>query len=304
MSSVEAMTTIHLSTAFRRKDMQRAVADSGAGVILVPDGDRALLRLLTPNSWRWARSTQVVLLVMRVRAQSNGSAVLGLVMSEVKRLCRRFGRTVLGLNVLELVSVATSVVGDHEVVDPVSLSIDDHASKRVVEELGLVGDVYWFAVLGAITPRKNVPLIVDALCRASLDSAGILFAGRLSPDLEMEMPALIRRLDAAGIHHRECNKTLEDLDFDAVVRRVDCIVLAHSNEGSSGILGKASVAGTRLVCSGAQTLKEDIRNLPEMGEWVELVEPDLAGALSRARSARRPAPRAASGPREFAAKFF
>ena len=86
------------------------------------------------------------------------------------------------------------------------------------------------------------------------------------------------------------DRLLSDLELDAAIRRVDCVVLAHSNEGPSGLFGKAAAAGTRIVAAGAASLRADAGAIPEVAAWSPLDVVGLGAELDLARRKPRPDP--------------
>ncbi len=120
---------------------------------------------------------------------------------------------------------------------------------------------YWFGIIGAIDERKNVSLVMAAAQGLPPGQVGLLVAGRFSDatreslrEFGAELPGGVRLVD----------RVLTDEELDAAVAAVDCVVLAHSNEGPSGLFGKAVRAGTRILGAGAQSLRRDCEERPGM----------------------------------------
>jgi hypothetical protein len=63
---------------------------------------------------------------------------------------------------------------------------------------------------------------------------------------------------------------LSDESLDDAIAMSDCIIVAHTNEGPSGLLGKAAAAGTRVLAAGATTLRKDCMILGDSATWVPL----------------------------------
>jgi glycosyltransferase involved in cell wall biosynthesis len=175
-------------------------------------------------------------------------------------------------------------------VDPVLLADTSEDVATVRWRAGLGGDRYWFAVLGVIDARKNLDLVLDALLAARPPATGLCLAGRLDAAARAALHSRRTALATADVELVVVEDPLTNAEFDAFVRAVDCVVVAHSNEGSSGVLAKAASAGTRIVAAGARSLRRDCAALPDSSEWSELRPEPLARALVRARSAPRPRP--------------
>ncbi|MBZ5734976.1 glycosyltransferase [Nocardioides sp. TRM66260-LWL] len=143
--------------------------------------------------------------------------------------------------------------------DPVALAGGADEVAAVRAGLDLRDDVVWVGLLGALHPRKNVLLGLEALARCP-DHVGLLLAGRLQP--EDHRAAVLRRVDTlreAGRPVRVEDGFLDDARFDALIRAVDAMLLPYANQGPSGLVGKAVLAGTRVVASPSATLRGDAR---------------------------------------------
>ena len=103
---------------------------------------------------------------------------------------------------------------------------------------------------------------------------------------------LLAPLRAGGITVRLVDRVLTDIELDSAVVAADCLVLAHSNEGPSGLVGKAAAAGTRVLAAGAASLKTAAAALPDTATWCPLTPSTLAQALTTCAGQPRPAPRA------------
>jgi glycosyltransferase involved in cell wall biosynthesis len=256
--------------------------------VVVPDGDRFAQRLaLRP---RWTGSGDLSLLVMRPDRQPGLAA---LVRSALKRVLLRRAARMPNVRPVLLSSPFAPPAenpGLPVAVDPVILEDAPQDAGTVRNLVGLTADRYWFAVVGVIDTRKNLGVVLDALLAAGLPDAGLCVAGRIDPLARAELE--VRRADmvAAGLTLRLVEDALTNAEFDALVRAVECVVVAHSNEGASGVLAKAAAAGTRIVAAGARSLRRDCAALPEQSEWSELRADALAEALTRAYRSPRPAP--------------
>ncbi|MFD1506964.1 glycosyltransferase family 4 protein [Georgenia yuyongxinii] len=256
--------------------------------VLVPDGDRFAQRLaLRP---RWAGSGDLALLIMRpfphpgLAARARG-ALKGALLRRAGRM-RRAHLAVLS----SPFSPPPGWRGVAVAIDPVLLEGTPGDVAAVRRRVGLRADCYWFAVLGVIDARKNLDLVLDALLTARPPATGVCLAGSIDAAARAALDSRRGALTAAGIELVVVEARLSNAEFDALVRAVDCVVVAHSNEGASGVLAKAATAGTRIAAAGARSLRRDCTALAVSSEWSELRVDALAGTLARARDAARPHP--------------
>ncbi|WP_433862049.1 hypothetical protein [Streptomyces sp. L7] len=259
-----------------------------AAITVVPDGDRFAMRLARTRGG-WSGQGALSVLIMREVAQPGR---LSMVVAAKSRI-----RTALFHRASRLPRVRLSVLksatwtGDSMFAcapDPVSLACGDDDISELRAAWNLEDDRYWFGVLGAIFDRKNVPLVARALRAAEAQNSGLLIAGRCDPEAARAMAGPLAELTAAGAKVVVVDRLLSELELDAAVTAVDCVVLAHSNEGPSGLFGKAAAAGTRVVAAGALSLREDARHVPSLASWVPLDETALMGAMRRAQALHRP----------------
>ena len=117
--------------------------------------------------------------------------------------------------------------------------------------------------------------------------AGLLIAGKIDPVLRPEIESAAAASVDSGRPVVIIDRILSDVELDAAVAAVNCLMLAHSNEGPSGLLGKAACGGTRVIAAGAKSLKSDIEELPELGDWTELNEESLGAAMQASLPLRR-----------------
>jgi glycosyltransferase involved in cell wall biosynthesis len=155
------------------------------------------------------------------------------------------------------------------------------------ERLDSHGDRYWLGVFGAITPRKNLPLIVEAIL--DQPEVGLLIAGIVHPEVSHAVAPLLSRFVTNGGQVISLEGPLTDAEFDSAIGAVDCVVAAHSNEASSGVVLRAAASGRRLVLAGAGYLRRDAGSLGDQATWSPLELDELRRAIRQARAL--PAPR-------------
>lgn len=271
--------------AFSWAWLAREAADRHVATVVVPDADRHLASLLRAGGWR--SSAELRLLLLRpprfLAVHGRRSAIAIGIKWLVVAMLRCRPRT----SVLTLESALAYSARSGQVPDPVSMSTTPESVGTVRERLGLDDGRYWYAVLGAVTARKNVPLVIEALSRMrSLRPAGLVVAGRIDPAVSELLVAAGEVLERHGCRLVVHDAVLSDLDLDSLVAAVDCVVLAHSNEGPSGLLGKAVSARTRVVAAGARSLRRDASFRPEEVSWAPLEIDELTQVLAEAQIPR------------------
>jgi glycosyltransferase involved in cell wall biosynthesis len=128
----------------------------------------------------------------------------------------------------------------------------DRAALRA--DLGLPSDRRLVGVFGVIYERKNVPLTVAAL-RAAGDDADLLLAGLVKPEVAAWLDA-----QPAGVRDRIVVRDgfLPNDELDRLVAASDAVVVALTNNGPSGIMGKALAAGVPVVSAGSQVRAREL----------------------------------------------
>jgi glycosyltransferase involved in cell wall biosynthesis len=258
----------------------------GVTQVVVPDGDRHLVSTLLRIGRRLPR---VTVLVMREPKLSLSQPMPSAARQWLKLISMHALRARASAQVVVLKSSVWKGRSLFPVAqDPVTLAASLEDVRRIHDLWDLDPARRWFAVVGAITPRKNLPLIAEAFARTASEGSGLLIGGAVE---EGEMVRALPHLTEAerrGGRVVVKDRMLTDVELDAAIAAVDCVILAHSNEGPSGIFGKAVMSGTRLVTAGAISLRQDAAAAPEHAAWCELTVDSLS--LEMTRAAQRPRP--------------
>ncbi|WP_148040145.1 glycosyltransferase family protein [Cryobacterium tepidiphilum] len=258
----------------------------GSSLTVVPDGDGYVRSLVRQGRWRGSGSFS--LLIMREGATRTSSRLSRTLVSWVKHGLYFYLHQMRRVNVVILRSALWHGNSYFSIAkDPVTLKTSPAAASTIRSEWGLDDRRYWFAVLGAVTSRKNVALVAEALLSVRSKQIGLLIAGKCDRSVR-DAEELLQKLRSAGCTVIVQDRLLSDEDLDTAVAIVDCLVLAHSNEGPSGLFGKAAAAGTRVVCAGAKSLRRDTKAAGEMASWSELRSDVLGKHLEHAAYAPRP----------------
>ncbi|MEG9224971.1 hypothetical protein [Aeromicrobium sp. Sec7.5] len=128
----------------------------------------------------------------------------------------------------------------------------DRAAHRA--ELGLPADRVLVGIFGAVDARKNPPLILEAIDVAGLD-AMLVVAGGFDDEVRAWADGL-DETDRARVFLRD--EFLDNDVLDSFVASVDVVPLALTNNGPSGIMGKAQAAGVPVVTAGSMVRAREV----------------------------------------------
>ncbi len=161
--------------------------------------------------------------------------------------------------------------------DPAVCTAHSRDREGLRRELGLAPDRAVVGVFGVITERKHAPLIWAAMQAKGID-ADLLLAGDLSEDVA----AWARDL-APSAHGRLVLRPgfLTNTVLDQLVAASDVAALVMTNNGPSGIMGKALAAGVPVVTAGSEVRAREARATGG-GEVADLDEASIGAALERA----------------------
>lgn len=137
--------------------------------------------------------------------------------------------------------------------------------RELREQLGLTDDIRWFAMVGSLSLRKNVPLAAEALSLANESStsrdAGLLLFGPVSSDLASSADDLRALLpDGLPVVVREGLKTNEQLN-DAIIA-ADAVLVARGLHYPNSTLVKAVALGRPVVFAGTAYSRRRALRLP------------------------------------------
>ncbi|KIC59372.1 glycosyltransferase [Microbacterium hominis] len=281
---------------FNRFTLQNLLESHRGARIVFPDGDDAVL-LLAARRVIVPRSSTVSVLVMRPHGQ-RGRLIRRATSGWIKRLARMAARSLPGVRVYSLASGASDVIRRNEVRDPIEFAPDLEAARSL--RLGWAGDGSadrtWFGIVGAISARKNIDLVAAAI--SNLPNVGLVVAGKSDVN-ETDVLRWTAIMRLRGHPVVRIDRQLTDEELDTIIASLDVVTLAYSNDGPSGILGKARAAGTKVLAAGAATLRRDLRRDPSLGVWVRLSPGDLSEGARRVIELTVPPARASTSPAEF-----
>lgn len=279
---------------FRLETVRRCADELQADHVVIPDGDSFVYEL---SKWkRWPGRSTVTAIAMREKGQPSAVPGMRPLMTLAKHTIFLLANLRPRVEVRILKSGAWSGFSMVPVVrDPVILTPQGSDSIQLPE-----GGGFWFGIVGSVGHRKNLPLVAAALASLNRADIGLIVAGQIDPGvLDLAEPHLFRIRNNGG-QVEIIDRLLSDSEIDQLIVDLDCVVLAHSNDGPSGILGKAAAAGTRIVAAGAPTLRSDCRTIGDGAEWAHLRQKELSEALERAAHKPSPRPTSLASPADFA----
>ena len=173
--------------------------------------------------------------------------------------------------------------------DPAICSAHARDRHRLRAELGLDPDLVLVGILGAISDRKNVPMVAEAVARVGGDTR-LLLAGGLTDHVRDWLAGQPQdMLDVLIVR----DEFLSNATLDAYVAACDVVSIAQDNNGPSGIMGKTLAAGVPVLTAGSRVRERELQAAgPGAGRSTELsVEGTVDGlrALARDRQSFRPA---------------
>lgn len=275
--------------------MNVLIQETSPDFVIVPHGDELAARLGSPFAPNLLKPT--CLLVMRDPRWDSGEAL------------RVRMKSVLKLSLLALASKRARVrlvwlrgpfyesrSKEHFAVDPFiaddshrSISSKSHALRQLFPGSE---DTFWFGVTGAVTRRKNLDVIIDALLELrarELNTAfGLAVVGPIEANVLDTFEAAATRLKVAGICYYPENRLLDNQEMNVVVASVDAVVMAYSTNAPNSTLGKAYVLGTRILSAGSRTFRAHADRLG--GVSSELSPNSLCDGMQAVMRQARPMP--------------
>ncbi|MCV7345441.1 glycosyltransferase [Mycolicibacterium rhodesiae] len=283
LGTIAPEVTIQPARAFSLADIARVATEASADLTIIPDGDKYLFDIFRKG---WTGPGKLSVLSMRADGQPKKS-IWPLRLRGIAKKALILGadlRPRVRVSALRSPHVRRSEPL-HWIPDPVVLRCTSEERHKVRDDLRSHGDRYWVGVYGVITPRKNLPQIIHALLgQPNVPNIGLLIAGSIDEEVVEAAEPLLRTFDAAGGQVVHLSGTLTDAEFDAAIGAVDCVVVAYTNEGPSGIALRAAASGRRLVLAGAKSLNRDARYLGEQAIWSTLDVESLSRAIQQASS--------------------
>jgi hypothetical protein len=258
---IERFDAIYPPTA----EMAQAIADvhraQGVSAALVMDADQSLKRwwLVAARAFRGLPSRpRVIFLLTRYpatltltdrlgwshRVAKGTLALLAMLTGTLRRIVTLAGRddTSSGLFV-------------KRVRDPAICGANSRDREAIRTALGLPHDRRLVGIYGAISDRKNVPMVTAAVLGSGAD-ADLVLAGGVQDDVAewlVAQPAATRERIIVR------DEFLSNDDLDRFVAASDVVMIAQNNNGPSGIMGKALAAEVPVLSAGSKVRARELR---------------------------------------------
>ncbi len=166
-------------------------------------------------------------------------------------------------------------------------------------ELGLPPDRRLVGIFGLISERKNARLVFEGLRRRPASTPTCCSPGVIEPEVQAWIEALPpEQKERIRTFHGFLDNTL----LDKLIAAVDVAPIALTNNGPSGIMGKALAAEVPVVSAGSAVRARELR-ATDGGELAELESGSLAAAIQRVFDRPADAPRRSSVPAATAEEF-
>lgn len=150
----------------------------------------------------------------------------------------------------------------------------DRATLR--PQLGLDPDRKLVGIFGAIGERKNAAMTLESILAADLD-ADLVLAGGFD-DVVRAWYAGLPADQKARVFARD--EFLSNDELDRFVASVDVIALIMTNNGPSGIMGKALAAGVPVVTAGSTVRARELA-ATNGGEAADFSVPSIGAAIGK-----------------------
>lgn len=158
--------------------------------------------------------------------------------------------------------------------DPAICSAHSRDRAELRAELGLPADRRLVGIFGLISERKNSRLILEAMHATDVD-AELLLAGSVQPEVNAWLDSLPGQERSRVIVF---DGFLDNALLDKLVAAVDVAPIALTNNGPSGIMGKALAAGVPVISAGSKVRARELR-ATDGGVLAELNAPSIGAAL-------------------------
>lgn len=277
---VEVFDEVQPSTQRIVDEVAALIRDQRADTVVVMDADQDLKRWwwVARRAWRGLRRPRVVFMLTRYPARLRLTDRVGWRLRIPKATLAIAGR------MTDTIHHVAGFAGRDDMADGwiVKRARDPeiclaHARDRAAlrDELGLPADRKLVGIFGGIGERKNARLVFEAMQEGGVD-ADLLLAGGVQPEVWAWLDSL-SEAERSRIIVRDGFLSNELLD--KLVAASDVAPIALTNNGPSGIMGKASAAGVPVVTAGSEVRARELI-ATDGGAVAELTKESLAQAIA------------------------
>ncbi len=300
---VERFDSITPPTEQVAAELAALMRDEEVTTVVLMDGDQALKKwwLVAPRAFKGLPRPRVVFMLTRYPAHTKPTDFVGWKLRIPKAT-------------LALAAMATGTM--HHVAgfagrddmsqgwivkrarDPEICTAHSRDRDALRRELDLPADRRLVGIFGGIGPRKNAKLVFEAMQVTGID-ADLLLAGGVDPEVWAWIDSLPPE-DRARVIVRDGFLSNELLD--KLVAASDVAPIALTNNGPSGIMGKASAAGVPVVSAGSEVRARELIATGG-GEIADLTAESIGAAIMRVFAQDPDAPRLNTVPPATADEF-
>lgn len=162
------------------------------------------------------------------------------------------------------------------VQDPAFSTAHARDREQIRAQHGLPAEDRLVGIFGVLSERRNAPMVLEGLERSGVD-ATLLLAGRLDEDVRAWVGSLSPQRRSRLLVR---DAYLDNDELDELVAAVDVVPLALTNNGPSGIMGKAEASGVPVVTAGSTVRAREVEVLGA-GLACALTADDLGEAMRR-----------------------
>ncbi|MCW2797024.1 hypothetical protein [Nocardioides sp.] len=306
LEAVEVYDAIHPSTAAMLEGIVARCAEDEVATVVVMDADQSLKRWwrLAPRAFRrLERRPRVIFFLTRYPARVPLFDGTGWKLRISKSL---LSLVAIGTRTLDRVSGFAGREDMHKgwlvkrARDPAVCGSHSRDRAALRAELGLPQDRRLVGIFGLISERKNARLVFESMQTGNID-ADLLLAGSIEPEVTAWIDSLSPE-DRKRV--LTFNGFLDNSLLDRLIAAVDVAPIALTNNGPSGIMGKALAAEVPVISAGSRVRARELL-ATDGGELAELEPASLAAAIRRVFDRPPDAPRRntvpPATPEEFAA---
>ena len=288
----EVFDSVYPPTQSMLSAIARRCAEQDVATVVVMDADQSLKRwwYLAPRALRGvARRPRIVFFLTRYPAKLSLGDRFGWKLRLSKGALALAAKTtrsldhVAGFAGREDMSVGWLV---KRARDPAICTAHSRDRAQLRAELGLPADRCLVGIFGGISERKNSKLIFDAMRTCRID-ADLVLAGAVQPEVKAWIASLP---DSERARVLVFDGFLSNDQLDKLIAAVDVAPIALTNNGPSGIMGKALAADVPVISAGSEVRARELR-ATDGGELAELTESSIGGALQRVFARDPSAPR-------------
>lgn len=300
LSGIRQLFVTRLTAKTEVRDLEKESIRIGSVAVVIPEADGLLAGVYRKR--RWLGSGQLCLLIMRENRQDY--SLRSFFSNSLKRILIKILRRAENMRIVTLApAVSWSPDASFKAPDPVEYAPREEEIEKFREQMLNSGADFWYGIVGALSGRKNISMVGGAILEMGRKDVGFLLAGRVGADVQDEVESTRRSFVENGVPFIAVDRLLSEGEIDAVIAALDCVVLAHSNEGPSGILGKAVAAKTLVVAAGARSLRADCKNLPQSSLWAPLAKRKIVRAMLSVQT-MKPVSVPVATPQNFASAVF